>query len=87
MGAIAGKSAFLLGKLKDERLISTYQRKIHSVRGSGSGLHYRIRDRRDDDQEGQEGQVPTFNKFLLHRKSIRLMIDSKSFMMIIVFLL
>jgi len=29
-GAVAGKSAFLLGKGKDERLISTYKKKIHS---------------------------------------------------------
>lgn len=29
-GAIAGKSAFILGQLKDKRLISTYKKKIHS---------------------------------------------------------
>jgi hypothetical protein len=29
-GAVAGKSVLLLGKVKDERLISTYKKKIHS---------------------------------------------------------
>ena len=29
-GVVAGKCIFLLGKLKDERLISTYKKKIHS---------------------------------------------------------